>query len=465
MRKLLLAATTLAMAGGLAATAGAQTAPMPVTADGRAPSYTAGATGSGIYTASPGPANDPGTVQAYLRGYFLAEGVVGSSSLNGYHGYKQQDYGMGEYFRIYPSMEGIAANGLKYGAFAEVRQQQVTGPGPSGLTGNNSLIWRRAVGWVGGNWGTVRFGQADGAFSLFATGTWADSLPDWSWNGDFPSYFPSAASPIYPFNDGVSGNYGDSKVVYLSPQIAGFDAGLSFEPTATTSGDFGCSALTTACNLIQSAPLAAYISDLLRNRDETEIIVRYRGALGPVGLVATAGYTYSGNVHSNANGGAIGLNGKSAKFNDVNVYDFGVQATIGGLALGGHLTGGDANPNGSRQTEPVQAGGHQELAWTAGASYTVGSLMAQVDYLRLTEQGAIEAAYAPVAGVGKFGLYGEDGIQVALGWGYSNGALLSVDYMYGQRHQANYDFGAGARGPNNNNTQVQGVILTNQFWW
>ncbi len=42
---------------------------------------------------------------------------------------KQTNYTFGDFARLYPGFDGVAANGLKYGASLEIRQDQVSGAG------------------------------------------------------------------------------------------------------------------------------------------------------------------------------------------------------------------------------------------------------------------------------------------------------------------------------------------------
>ncbi len=52
---------------------------------------------------------------------------------------------------------------------------------------------------------------------------------DGGWNDDLNS-LGSPDTPVWPFPSGIGNEYTTSKVVYLSPQIAGFDFAASFEP-------------------------------------------------------------------------------------------------------------------------------------------------------------------------------------------------------------------------------------------
>jgi len=151
-----------------------------------------------------------------------------------------QGFSLGSYIRLYPGFDGMAANGLRYGVSAEIRQDagastaanQVNGASGGGAAGSIStqnqkrsfLYWRRAYGYIAGDsWGTLRFGSGDGPSGLYMTGNF-ENFNDSGWNGDLPSFFVNA--PAWPFAD-VGSVYTTNKIVYLSPAWAGFEVGAS----------------------------------------------------------------------------------------------------------------------------------------------------------------------------------------------------------------------------------------------
>src|SRR6185437_6477608 len=91
---------------------------------------------------------------------------------------KLANYGVYSYFRLYPGFDGIAANGLRYGASVEIRQDgnYATGGGIYGSQSANTaaqgrLYVRRAWGYAGTDkLGIVRFGATDGPSDLFMVG-------------------------------------------------------------------------------------------------------------------------------------------------------------------------------------------------------------------------------------------------------------------------------------------------------
>src|SRR4051812_7829802 len=167
----------------------------------------------------------PGTVVVRLNGRFrfyaagvfdkdaennasgTATGLVGANGLGtATGGNKLNTYGFGEYARLYPGFDGIAANGLKYGVSLEIRQDQSGGAGNgsfgsvSSRTGDRAVLyWRREWGYLGTNeFGTIRFGSIDQPSSTYMTGNF-ENFNDGGWNGDLPSLIASQLVPVWPF--------------------------------------------------------------------------------------------------------------------------------------------------------------------------------------------------------------------------------------------------------------------------
>ena len=149
------------------------------------------------------------------------------------------------YARLYLGADAMAANGLRYGAAMEIRENfagEISNNGTSGASGQSSLqtlFVRRAFTYLAGDqWGLVRLGQADGLISLFDNGvTTFQYLPTNNLqNGDdFAMLTPTNSSVPFFFVSGSGNEY--AKAIYLSPQFAGFDFGIRYAPN--TSNGFG----------------------------------------------------------------------------------------------------------------------------------------------------------------------------------------------------------------------------------
>jgi hypothetical protein len=119
-------------------------------------------------------------------------------------GQKLNNYAMGTYFRLYPGVDAMASNGLRYGAQVELREnfsaaQANTGAtGGSGLTSGQTMYVRRAFVYVAGeNWGLIRFGQTDGVTGIFDNGITTGQQPGQPCGtATRRAWFPATGRPI-----------------------------------------------------------------------------------------------------------------------------------------------------------------------------------------------------------------------------------------------------------------------------
>ena len=427
-------------------------------------------------------------------------GAAGGSLTSGTN--RLSDYGFGGYARLYPGFDGVAANGLKYGASLEIRQDnpQGSGGGVDGSTTGNTrsrglLYLRREWGYIGTDrFGSVRFGSSDQPTSLFATGT-GENFDDGGLNGDVAGFLANGGAYNYPFAD-VGNLYSTTKLVYLSPQFYGVDFGLSYEPsTAGIQGDanggcagpgpFGSALQTTSgpgtaspgCDALNSTSTG----DVARRKDTYEGLVRYRGTFGSFGVVGTAAYDGSGRVHDSGTGAFTATNPdpKHAKLEDLSVGDFGLAVTYGGLTIGGHYQVG-------RYT--VQAGGGfgglitrgqpNSNAYAATASYTIGPVIFGAVFSESWYQGNQQAATnATTYGVGyTSGVTGGQrrdlGIAAGATYSLAPGVALYVSGEYAHARQYGYNFvtssanvGTGGKTDPNNTISQSVLAVGTSFAW
>ncbi|HEX4261905.1 MAG TPA: hypothetical protein VHY76_12485 [Acetobacteraceae bacterium] len=492
MRKLLLAsAVTLGGFLGVSGPASAQLATFSENPNAPMPPPTqwsrSGAFGF-VQNTPPIPA--PGTAVVRISGYIVEYmGVTGGQSRAneasptgspGVGGSKLGNPTFFGYIRLYPSLEGVAANGLKYGAFAEIRQDSGIGTGAGGgafgsISGQDpargNLYWRRAFVYFGEDQiGTFRLGAADQPTSLFLTGT-AENFDNGGWNGDAPAIIPNNLGVTWPFPD-VGNLYTTQKAVYLSPQFFGFDFGVSYEPN--TSSIFGGS-LTCGTTDLQNltspgagfngnaGPGCANLSstgsaDVTRRRNTFDGVLRYRGSFGPVGVAVTVGGISSGKVN----------NSDTAPFpsgvfqrTGLEVGDFGAQVTYGGLALQAHADVGTFNPNSQWANLPIK-GESQGDAWVVGASYTIGPLVFGGSWFETNGAGNQTPANRPV-GVGTLT---ELGAAAGATYSVTPGFGFTASYIWGQRKQNDFDLINSISGsPLHNKTDVQAGIVGAYVKW
>ncbi|CAH2600888.1 conserved exported protein of unknown function [Rhodovastum atsumiense] len=457
MRKLLLASVAM-LSGtvGLASVASAQLQTQyPYTApQGSTPVATPG-TGTAIqsFTSNPPLASSNVTVRlaGRLTAYFAAGSDSGRNN-SSVSGNKLSGYSMWEYARLYPSFDAVAANGLKFGAFLEIRQDNGAAATASPSGSNNSrgaLYFRRETGYFGTDQlGFLRFGATDQPTSLFVTGTF-ENFNDGGWNGDVPNFFTGRTIPGWIAPD-VGALYSTTKVVYLSPKFFDvLDFGVSYEPgTGTVGGNSSgqCPVAGTGCDALSSTTSA---TEAARRRNTLDAVARVRTAVGPFGIAGTVGTIQSGHVQYNGGSSLTDYKGLS-------VLDAGLQLTYGGLAVGGHIDAGQFNSG--YALSPKGAG--NSFGWLVGASYAFGPAIVGASFYQFQNPGAWTQTNTSVGQTRN-----EVGVAVGGTLTVAPGAYLFLSYLYGQRHQAGFDFLNNANGTTNNNVKAQGIALGTQLRW
>ncbi len=446
MRKLLLATVAVLGAGiGIAETAQAQDFPNPgqvtVRLNGRFRFYAS--------------IQDQSNANNNLQG--PGDGLTPQTGTNKLASYEFSDYG-----RLYPGFDGVAANGLKYGASLEIRSDNGSGAafGQYGGAYNqararNGLWLFREWGYIGTDkLGTIRLGETDQPTSLYATGTF-ENFNDGGWNGDVLFTLPGNLIPAWPFLDSAN-LIPINRGVYLSPQLYGFDFGVSFAPgtgggvvgsgcgtggplgtnfvtpagavagTAFPIGALGANAQSVAgpgCDALAATPTADYA----RPRNIWDALLRYRGSFGAFGIAATAAYLGSGTVAGNATPHQL------PAYNGFSVGDFGLAITYGGLSVGGHYLYGQMNGGGDALNPQ---GGVPESAWLAGISYTIGPVIVGASYFDVNSTGDFNQSI-------RGSQLHEVGLDVGGTYSIAPGLALFLDYGYGERRQNGFNFIAG----------------------
>lgn len=447
---------------------------------------------------APSPA--PGTVTVRLNGRFrfyaglvydrdadnnLAGNGNGFTPTPGNNGRnKNANYTFGDYARLYPGFDGVAANGLKYGSSLEIRADNYSGAA-NGVFGSisqasrsrNTLYFRKMWGYLGTDTlGTIRLGSTDGPVSLYMTGNF-ENFNDGGLNGDVPGLLSGQGGGLifWPFADAGNFNVG-TKAMYLSPQFLGFDFGVSFEPSTANGGNASncnganyvnanfvnsAGTFTTAggangiftgagpgCDRLSSTPSNV---ESQRRRNTFEGLLRYRGSFGGVGLAATAAYIGSSSVKDNSgipfSNNVVGFR---PNYDGMSVGDFGVALTFGGLSVGGKYQFGRYNGNWALAPKGVP----DAEAMLVGASYTAGPVVVGAHYLDYQSAGDPLNA---LAGRGRR----EQGIAAGGTYALAPGVSLFLSYVYMQRKQNGLDLltGQGINGANPNGTLTRNKVI------
>lgn len=357
------------------------------------------------------------------------------------------------YIRLYPGFDGMAANGLRYGVAAEIRQDNAgrSGGGAAySISGSNNvrstLYWRRAYGYVAtDNLGTLRFGSIDGPATLFMTGNF-ENMNDGGWNGDLPSML-AGGGPAWPFAD-VGTVYTTNALVYLSPQFAGFDVGLRYAPTSNAlSNNNGCAlaAASVGCDRLFSIDSSGNTREQERQHDFFEAMARYRGNFSGVGISAYGGWFGSTSIHTNNALWTGALPTATYKNNSIGVG--GAQISYAGFAVGGMVQGGDYN----RGFAPAPKGTDGALAWLVGASYTTGPIIVGGHYWEFTSPGAfvpgnVQQATPFVSSTFNVGKeQKERGLALGATYAVAPGFSIFLSYIWGDRHQDGVNLLTGER--------------------
>lgn len=408
---------------------------------------------------------------------------------------KTGNNGIVEYIRLYPGFDGVAANGLKYGASVEIRQDTNASAG-GGVAGgindsrNGELYVRREWGYIGTDrLGTLRLGASDQVTSLFLTGTF-ETFDDGGLDGDISfGYFNAANLLNFAFAD-QGGLYSTNKVVYVTPQFYGFDGGVDFEPSTAAVGADASNCTPTAgigqtftttggaaaagCNQLTSTSTG----DVARRRNTYDALIRYRGTFGPLGVAATASYTGSGRVQDSGIQGST-VDPKHYPLQDLSLGDFGLVVTYGGFSAGGNYQFGRYNTTGSGYGALTPKGQPNSTTAIAGATYTFGPVIFGGHYLWSWSPGdqqtatgfsatnnTVREVFSTATGLVSGGQRFETGAAAGATYSLAPGLALYLSYVWEQRKQNGYNFVTGAsNNPNNNKTDASVIAVGSSFAW
>ena len=406
-----------------------------------------------------------GSIRVRLGGHVNFYAAALSDTGDRAPGFKQAQYAFGDYAHLNPSVDGVAANGLRYGTFVDIWNEKpiASGGGTGGAISNvdrtaGALYVRRAWVYLGlPTLGTIRVGSGDSPAGLFQTGTF-ENFNDGGWNGDVPLLISGNAAPTWPF--ALVGNlYTPTKATYLSPQYKGFEFGVSYEPNTSqfTTFDGACGVASTGCARLSASNQAA---DLARRRNMVNPEIRYRGTFGPVGLAVEAGYMGSGKVAADPTGPGNTITASTAQYRGFNMGIGGIAVTYGGLTVGGHVQAGAYN--GQWGLAPAQ--GPDAFAWLAGASYAIGPVIIGGSFYQYNSAGASFTNFTPAGR--SVGQLRERGVAGGGTYTLVPGVSLFLSLLYGDRKENNYDLLNNTIGSTaNNKTRSELISLGTQLRW
>jgi predicted porin len=427
----------------------------------------------------------PGTVVIRLNGRVETDVSANFTSVdkglnaNGTpNGYKVNPVGVSSYVRLYPGFDGVAVNGLRYGAAVELRENFYSGTtgttnggstgaatGPGANISSETIYVRRAFTYLANDQaGLVRLGQTDGVIGLFDNCIFTAQCWDAGSGvlnaGGMQSETPSGATAIpFVWLAQSGAEIGNSKIVYLSPQFYGFDFGVQYAPNEgnSFSNSSGSTPLqTVTCNQAGVNCIAVSSGDdSTRWLNQTAVGLRFQHSFGAVdvkayGFYETAGkedLTTTAYTSPSPSGGTSTL-----RYDNLNFYKAGAAVTAANVTASVDYIGGSVD--GQLQMRP--AGGAPMNAVLVGLTYANGPIILGTSAGVINSQGAAQLA----------GISQRHETEFAIGGNYrlAPGLQLVVEYQYAQRHQGDYDFATAASG-STVDAHAQGVMFSTVLTW
>jgi predicted porin len=402
MRKILLGTTAVVGLALVAPVANAQqarpaaapAAPPALPATSVAPTGTAaaifqtpvGVTGAGPHGAE-GIPNRPTTpttsgIIVRLGGFFdFSYGNVSDSADKGFFrngstlstakGRQRNDFRTESEINLYA--DGVAANGMRYGAVFELQMDNVA-------AGSGTAVdYDELYGFVKGSWGELRFGQEDHAANLMQvrrpSTLWMGSDEAWD---EFVVQSGTFGSAPYIMS-GITDGSDATKLIYLSPQFMGFDVGASYAPN---SGEGERTQLADSTTTFQR--------DRTATENQISAALRYRGTFGDVGVQAAMTGYWADAAQLSANGAAL-----ATKPQNINAYLAGLVLRAYGFQVGGEYAWGNYNTQvGNSALNPGLDGSNH---WLVGAVYTIGAFQVGAQYGKGTQDNGTSTAGAALS--------------------------------------------------------------------
>jgi len=394
---------------------------------------------------APNPA--PGSITVTLNALVEAFGIAGTDSGNSTGGVKRADYAIASYARLYPSFDGVLSNGLKYGGSIEIRQN--SGANTQGIntlsTGFGqpaTLFIQREFIYIGADkFGKIALGTPVQPSELFQTGNEV-GFNTGGWDGDVNGFFTGTTGLRYMIDDD---NDRAEKVVYTSPQFAGVDFGVSFEPNNNSNNEFG-----SQSGRVTSASFDTEGAGLGRRRDTIDGSIRYQAAFGPIGFKTNAAASYGATIRTNS----PALDGTTRNNRNFTLYGGGAAVTYAGFELGGHIDSGVYGDDLSN----IPRGSTGTTAYIAGGQYTVGPFVMGANYYAY-DSGEFKGLAGNRGGLHAYG--------VAAGGTYTlaPGASIFLEYLFGQQHASGTDMTNETASSAHNHVRAQAFGIGSAFKW
>ncbi|MBX9699465.1 MAG: porin [Acetobacteraceae bacterium] len=270
---------------------------------------------------------------------------------------------------IHVFVNGKTANGLSYGAVLEMAFNQQEGSvrnsGRRAVNDKTTAFMDEYYAFISSpTLGQIRFGDEDGPMGGLMNAGFITNFG----SGGVYGYWENFVHRPNRTTTSPGGLGDNTKLIYLSPQVFGFDVGVSWAFNEGSGEDVGClnSFASINCDRVYAVtgPGNNSRSHALPGRtNELQAMLRWRGNIAGVGIAASAGMMSSQVIRN------IDLTGAITKtLQSPQVYQVGLQATWQGLTVGANYMWG----NTSFFYIPVSRGVKPMEQWFLGASYTFG---------------------------------------------------------------------------------------------
>ncbi|HQT80416.1 MAG TPA: hypothetical protein PLD10_25535 [Rhodopila sp.] len=431
----------------------------------------------------------PGTIVIHLNGRVEADYSAVFTTADkikapngGY--YKLNPQGVASDIRLYFGADGVASNGLRYGAAIEWWQNFYGGTvnsnpnagsaSGSGNTSGQTLFVRKEFAYLASDKvGIVRLGGSEGVIGLmdpciFSSQCWDVGMGTLNGGGPQAMAPQNGMGVPWVFSSQSGAEYATNKISYLSPQVYGFDFAASFVPSKGNmfaDQSYGspiqnqvCANANPECLTISSG------NDPERYINMLGLALRYQKNFGDVdfktyGLWETSGhenlttgtYLTPAAVRAAVPGG--GANSLLMEYQNFNFYQAGVAVTYSNFTFALDYMGGQVN--GQLLLNPV--GGTPMDAWVAGVTYMNGPWTFGVMYENINTTGD-----ARLVGTSQ---RHETGLAVGGNYKIAPGMALVLEYQYLTRHQGDYNFNTGAVGAGTQDARGQGMTFAAVMNW
>lgn len=274
---------------------------------------------------------------------------------------------------LHVSVAGQADNGLAYGAKIEFEAD----------AGNSANI-DEAYTYLSGSWGRLEMGSNDGAGDMMEVlGPNGFTPSGGAIDGNWEVFNWTTSSGQVQYSTGKMWDTSDAtKLTYLTPKLAGFQAGFSYAPQGSENFISGSTLLTVRSDrnpaaLPSFSPTGSAKTGGRSNYDHYwEAGAKFSQNFSGVGLTVGGGYTH-GEVQHNS------------PLMSVNALQAGAVVSYAGFSFGGSYA--NNFKSGLYRTNCSAAGNDCEngVAWTLGAQYENGPWVVGINYLNSEFEGDV----------------------------------------------------------------------------